>query len=97
MSDEYPVEREDGANKGRYVIRFPEGLEAEMTYQKRGPGVIAIDHTFTPPELRGRNIAARLMNALIDDARREGTKIKPYCSYAVTQFQRHKEWADLLA
>ena len=97
MTDSPPVEREDAATHGRYVIRFPGGLEAEMTFQKRGADVIVIDHTYTPPELRGQNIAARLMHRAIDDARRDGIKIHPVCSYAVLQFQRHKEWADLLA
>jgi predicted GNAT family acetyltransferase len=97
MSDELPVEREDGATHGRYVIRFPEGLEAEMTYRRQAPNVLAVDHTFTPPELRGRNIAARLMNALIENARVDGSKIRPYCSYVVAQFRRHPEWEDLLA
>jgi predicted GNAT family acetyltransferase len=59
--------------------------------------VLAVDHTFTPPELRGRNIAAQLMHALIEDARADGSKIRPNCSYVVAQFRRHPEWADLLA
>ncbi len=29
MSDEFTVEREDGAGHGRYVIHLPGGLEAE--------------------------------------------------------------------
>jgi predicted GNAT family acetyltransferase len=97
MADDLTVEHEDGAGHGRYFIAMPGGLEAEMTYRKIGDGVIAIDHTYTPPEFRGQNIAARLMNRVIDDARANGTRIRPLCSYAVVQFQRHKEWADLLA
>ena len=30
------------------------------------------------------------------DARRDGLKVKPECSYAVAQFRRHRDWADLL-
>jgi len=79
------------------VIRLPGDLEAEMTFRKIGASVIAIDHTYTPPQFRGRNIAAMLMDRAIADARRDGIKIQPDCSYAVVQFQRHKDWADLLA
>ena len=68
-----------------------------MTFRKIGASVIAIDHTYTPPQFRGRNIAAMLMDRAIADARRDGIKIQPECSYAVVQFQRHKDWADLLA
>jgi predicted GNAT family acetyltransferase len=96
MSD-LVVEREDAAGHGRYVIHLPGGLEAEMTFRKLGTGTIAIDHTYTPPEFRGQNIAALLMDRSIADARRDGVKIKPECSYAVVQFKRHPDWADLLA
>jgi predicted GNAT family acetyltransferase len=68
-----------------------------MTFRKIGTSVIVIDHTNTPPQFRGRNIAAMLMERSVADARRDGVKIQPECSYAVVQFQRHKDWADLLA
>ncbi len=97
MDDELTVEREDSPGHGRYVIRLPGDLEAEMTYRKIGADVIAIDHTYTPPEFRGRNIAAMLMERTVADARRDGIRIRPVCSYAVVQFRRHKEWEDLLA
>jgi len=97
MTDDYPVEREDSPGHGRYVIRLPGGLEAEMTFRKIGASAIAIDHTYTPPEFRGNNIAFRMMERGIADARRDGLKIKPECSYAVVQFKRHAEWQDLLA
>lgn len=97
MDDQLTVEREDAPGHGRYVIRLPGGLEAEMTFRKIGADTIAIDHTYTPPEFRGRNIAAMLMERTIADARRDGVRIRPVCSYAVAQFRRHKEWEDLLA
>lgn len=97
MAEEFTVEHEDGAGHGRYFIALPGGLEAEMTYRKIGDGVIAIDHTYTPPEFRGRDIALKMITAGIADARDKGLRVRPECSYAVVQFQRHKEWADLLA
>ena len=97
MSDDLTVEREDSPGHGRYVIRLPGDLEAEMTFRKIGDKTIAIDHTYTPPEFRGQDIAMRLLSRGVDDARRDGVKVIPECSYAVVQFRRHKEWADLLA
>lgn len=97
MTEDFPIEREDRPGHGRYVIHLPGGLEAEMTFRKIGETAIAIDHTFTPPEFRGNNIALRLIERGIADARRDGVKIKPECSYAVAQFRRHPDWADLLA
>jgi predicted GNAT family acetyltransferase len=97
MAEDLSVEHHDGAGHGRYFISLPGGLEAEMTYRKIGSTVIAIDHTYTPPEFRGQNIAFLMIDRAIRDARANGLRIKPECSYAVVQFQRHKDWADLLA
>ena len=97
MTDEFTVEREDSPGHGRYVNHLPGGLEAEMTFRKIGTSMIVIDHTYTPPEFRGHNIALRLIEQGIADARRDGIRVKPECSYAVVQFKRHKDWADLLA
>jgi uncharacterized protein len=94
---EYVVERQDTPTRGRYVIALAPGAEAEMTYRKAPDGTITIDHTGVPPAFEGRGIAARLVKAAIADARSEGFKIIPVCSYVVAQFRRHPEWADLRA
>ena len=98
MSDtEQTVQREEDASRGRYFIALAPGAEAEMTYSKTGAGPMVIDHTGVPPAFEGQGIAARLVNAAIADARTEGFKIRPVCSYVVAQFRRHPDWADLLA
>lgn len=96
-SEDLTVEREDGATRGRYVIALSPGAEAEMTYRKGDNGTLIIDHTGVPPAFEGRGIAARLVNHAIADARQNGFKIRPLCSYVVAQFRRHPEWADLRA
>jgi predicted GNAT family acetyltransferase len=91
------VTRQDNATRGRYVVDLAPGVEAEMTYRKTPAGVMSIDHTGVPSEFGGRGIAAKLVNAAIADARAEGFKIEPLCSYVEAQFRRHPEWADLRA
>ena len=91
------VVRQDSPVGGRYVVDLGDGLEAEMTYRRSGPGVITIDHTFVPRSHRGQGLAEALVNAGISDARAENTRIVPLCSYVAAQFNRHPDWADLLA
>ena len=91
------VERQDHATGGRYRADLAPGVEAEMTYRKTASGVMSITHTGVPSEFGGRGIAAKLVNAAIADARAEGFKIEPLCSYVEAQFRRHPEWADLRA
>lgn len=94
---EVTITREDGERRGAYRAKAEGHAQAgELTYQKSGDVLVA-DHTYVPDELRGMGVAAKLVDALIADARAEGTKIKPLCSYVVTAFRRHPEWQDLLA
>jgi predicted GNAT family acetyltransferase len=97
MADGTTVEREDNGTSGRYVVRFPDGSEGEMTYRRISPGLIAIDHTGVPRQHRNAGTALKLVEAGIADARREGTRIVAICSYVEAQFRRHPEWADLRA
>ena len=97
MSDEYPIQFEEDARSGRYFISLPDQTEAEMTFRKLGGDVIAIDHTFVPPQFRGASLASKLVERGIADARQNGLKVKPVCSYVVAQFRRHPDWSDLLA
>ena len=46
-----PVEREDGASKGRYR-KVIDGNAADMTYSRAGDKLIIIDHTEVPTPLR---------------------------------------------
>lgn len=97
MADAEPtIQREEEGRRGRYVVYLGDGLEAEMTYLRQG-NVLSFDHTGVPPSHRGSGLAARLVQRGIADARAEGTRIRPLCSYVQAQFRRHPDWADLLA
>jgi predicted GNAT family acetyltransferase len=96
MTEHLEINRETKGKDGRYVVRL-DGSEAYMTYREQEPGVLVFDHTLVPPKFRGTGIAAQLVKRGIDDAREEGNKIVPQCSYVAVQFRRHPEWNDLLA
>ena len=83
--------------RGEYRAAVP-GSDAvgRLTWFARGDTRIA-DHTLVPPEIGGKGVAAALVEALIADARSEGFKVVPACSYVAAQFKRHPEWSDLLA
>lgn len=95
---EVAVTREQGATDGRYVARM-EGsdAEAELKYRRPAPAIVDAFHTGTPPALRGRGIATRLVERLVADARREGFRIVPTCPFVSAQFESHPEWSDLRA
>ncbi len=58
--------------------------------------VMMLTHTGVPQALRGRGIAAQLVQAALDHARAKGLKVRPDCSYAEIYMQRHPQTLDLL-
>jgi len=80
---------------GRFVVRI-EGVEAYLLYERRG-AVLDVQHTYTPPSLRGRDIAARLTEAAVTFARAEGLRILPTCSYTRRYLERRPELGALVA
>jgi predicted GNAT family acetyltransferase len=94
---ELTVDREQGEHRGRFLVRLPDGSEAELTYRQLDPNTIVADHTGVPPAYRNHGLALKLVERLIAAARAEGMRIVPQCSYVAAQFRRHPDWADLLA
>lgn len=86
--------------KNELMQRFEldiEGKTAFLEYRAQEPEVLAFTHTFVPPELRGRNLAAILTKYALEDARRQGKKVAPLCSYTASYMARHKEYSNLVS
>lgn len=99
MSDgQVTITLEGNDERGEYTAHIT-GVEqtGELTWRAQGERVRIATHTGVPHELRGRGIAGRLVEALIADAREQGFKVVPACSYVAKQFDEHPEWAELRA
>ena len=89
---------ESGPVKNELMQRYElhlEGKVAVLAYELQREGVVAFTHTFVPPELRGKNVAAILTKFALEDVRSQGMKVVPQCSYVATYLERNKEYADL--
>jgi predicted GNAT family acetyltransferase len=95
--DQVSITRHGNDQRGEYHAHV-EGQAAigRLTWVLRG-GVRVADHTLVPPEIGGRGLALKLVEALIADAREQHFKIEPECSYVAAQFKRHPDWTDLQA
>jgi predicted GNAT family acetyltransferase len=96
MSVELDIKHEEDVRRGRFYADLGDGYEAEMTYAQNGKQMV-VDHTGVPKPFEGRGIAAKLVLAGVEFARKNNRKIVPVCPYVVVQFKRHKDWADVLA
>jgi predicted GNAT family acetyltransferase len=64
-------------------------------YQLEGDRMI-ITHTFVPPQLRGRGIAQKLVEAALKNAMTEKRRVMPACSYVSAFIARHREYQGLV-
>jgi predicted GNAT family acetyltransferase len=96
MSD-VTITRHESGTSGEYHAHVA-GSEhiGRLTWEARGDVRLAT-HTLVPPPIGGRGVEARLVEEEVADARAQGFKIKPLCSYVDVAFRRHPEWAELRA
>jgi predicted GNAT family acetyltransferase len=92
------ITRHRDGKAGEYHAHVPgSDLIGRLTWVERahptGTARVA-EHTLVPPPIGNKGIAARLVEEMVADARREGFKIVPLCSYVVAAFRRHPDWAD---
>lgn len=91
------ITRHEDGKRGEYRAHVPGSEETgKLTWVEQNGARLA-DHTLVPRALEGKGIAAQLVARMVADARSEGFKIRPACSYVVAAFQRHPDWADVQA
>ena len=73
-----------------------DGGTAFASYRRDG-NVMTFHHTETPAHLRGRGIASRLVHGALEQARAQGMKVVPRCSFVAGYMARHPEFNNLLA
>jgi predicted GNAT family acetyltransferase len=72
------------------------GQVAYLSYERRGARIV-YDHTKVPPALEGHGLAGKLTRTALDDARAQGLKVVPVCSYVASYIGKHPEYQDLVA
>lgn len=90
------IEREDGPAGGRYVARV-DGIdaEAELIYSRAGPKLIVAEHTEVPDVFRGKGMGRLLATRMVEDARRDGVKVRAQCAFVNAERKKHPDWTDV--
>ncbi|GAB09684.1 hypothetical protein GOARA_045_00380 [Gordonia araii NBRC 100433] len=75
-----------------------EGTEKSVGYidYMTEPDTLVLTHTVVHEQFAGRGFAGQLAKAVLDDARANGKKIVPVCSYVQSYLAKHPEYADLV-
>lgn len=95
MSDAVSGTVRDNPARSRFELDASGGT-AILNY-RLDRGVMVLNHTETPPELRGHGIASRLVAGVLETARARGLKVVPRCPFVRDYLADHPEFGDLLA
>lgn len=68
-----------------------------VAHYRLADSVLTLTHTETPPHLRGRGIASRLIEGVLTLARAQGLKVVPRCGFVAAFMTAHHEFDDLRA
>jgi uncharacterized protein len=83
--------------KGSFYYEIDGKKLAEMFYVLAGEKKMIIDHTEVDESLKGQGIGRKLQAELVDYVRANDMKVIPLCPFANANFQKTKEWQDVLA
>ena len=82
--------------KNRKFFSVIDGKEARLGYEIINGKTIEFPFTYVPQSLRGKGIAAKLVEYGLDYARSNNLSVIPSCSYVESFIQRNQKYKDLV-
>jgi len=90
--DDLAVSHDEGAHRFETLVN---GQLSICEYELRGNEMV-FTHTFVPSELRGRNIAQKLVQVALHWAQSKQLRVVPACSYVAAFIARRPEFQVLV-
>lgn len=79
----------------RFELLLAGEVIGEMEYIK-SENVLTVTHTGVAEEYSGQGLAARLVEAALQDIRADGEYVLPKCPYVRGYIVKHPQWSDLV-
>jgi len=76
-------------NHGAFRVMDGNEIAGEMVISITG-SILTVYHTEVSIHAEGKGVAKRLLEAMVDYARRNNLKVNPLCVYVHAQFKRHR-------
>jgi predicted GNAT family acetyltransferase len=83
-------------NKALNRFELEENGHLALATYRRHEHSVSIPHVEADPALRGTGASGRLMQGIVEMARRERFSINPTCPFAKDWFSKHPEASDVL-
>jgi predicted GNAT family acetyltransferase len=87
----------DNADERRYEARVGSEVVGFVDYRLAHDGRMMLLHTEVDPSVEGEGVGSQLVAWVLDDIRRRGLAMVPYCPFIRAYVRRHPEYSDLVA
>lgn len=94
MSGNSGIEHDEA---GRRFTHERDGHVSYLIYRPLDERTVELASTYTPPAVRGRGIAARIVRHALQWADEQGYRIVPTCWFVAEYIERDPQWRRLLA
>jgi predicted GNAT family acetyltransferase len=82
-------------DRRRYEIEVDDEIAGFAQYRER-PGLLALTHTEIDERFEGQGLGSELVSSVLDEARKRGLSVLPFCPFVNEYIQRHREYVDLV-
>ena len=82
--------------QSRYLAVDSDGKCLGLVDYIRTDSMISLTHTEVDPAAEGKGIGSTLVRHVLDQARADGLKVQPLCSFVKGWIARHPEYEDIL-
>jgi predicted GNAT family acetyltransferase len=87
----------DNPSASRYEMYVGTELAGFVQYKlPQHDSVISLVHTEIEPAFQGKGLATHLARFSLDDARKRGLAVLPFCPYINSWIKKHPEYTDLV-
>jgi uncharacterized protein len=87
----------DNPAQQRYEIVVDDGTVGAYVEYMLQNSIADFVHTQTVSGFEGQGLASALIRGALDDARRRGWQIRPYCPFVRRYLGKHAEYVDLVS
>jgi uncharacterized protein len=89
------VQVHDNPDEQRYEAAVDAELAGFAAYRTE-PGLMAFVHTEVKDAFEGQGVGSILIREALDDARRRGFEVLPFCPFVNSFIGGHREFVDLV-
>lgn len=87
----------DNPSASRYELHVGDDLAGLVEYKLgHHDSVISLLHTKIEDAFQGQGLAGHLARYTLDDARKRGLSVLPFCPYINSWIKKHPEYTDLV-